>query len=261
MIHTLESGTDAANMVLFDPEVLPAGRAEFGQEEVEAAAAEGRLVHWYTAADGSFRLRLYVEEPVPAELASRAVNGVTGRLLRVPGGRVYFAGVELLLDGETAWRSEASAGLPPGDYVIDAFEVDWTEGDDQAFQRHWEARVGVLGARLVSGLEVATAVALLVTLGSLIPAVVLLFTRPSGLLEFAPWLLGLWVVILVVWRLPGVRRIQGVREELQQGMPDGVVALRRVEEPEAPPARGASFGEGLGDLLTPPAASPPRGWR
>lgn len=252
MVGHLYADTDAATMVLFDPEAAATALREstvVGQEEVETAAAAGDMVHWYTTADGAFRLQVFVDEAVPDVYVSRGSNRVEGRLLHVPSGRLVFSGAEMLLDRPEEWDvRSATMTLPPGDYALEAFEVDWSSRDDAEFERRWRAEAGAIGATAVRVLGLFTGLLVLVSLGLFIPTVVLL-TKPAklweGIVRVGPWIGGAWVFVLVAWRLPPVRRINAVRERLEREQPDAVVSLRRLSPGEARPERGASFGEGI----------------
>lgn len=268
-ITYLSSGTDAAGMALFDPlaaRTALGGRGEVGQDEVEAAALAGELLYWYTAADGTHALRVYVDEPVPAEVRAKAENGATGLLLHVPSGRLVFAGVELLgdLDDDPArWPGdEPGLDLAAGDYALDAFEVSWADADDQAYAAALHAQVGRRAAWLTEALGVATGVLVMVTVASAIPALILLFARPARFLALFPAAaLGYgtaWALAIGAWRMPLVARVQAARERLDRAWPDAVVVLRRLADDEPRPARGGCFGVGYaGDarVAGPPSAT------
>lgn len=257
MIGYLASGTDAAGMTLLDPaagRAALAGRAEVGEEEVMALADAGDLLYWYTAADGAASMRVYVDEPVPADLRARAEHGVAGLLLRAPGGRLVLTGIEELQDlpdDPAAWPGAASGlDLPPGDYVAEAFEVGWSAADDAAFEAALRAEAGAWPARLAAALAVGLGLLLMVTVALAIPGLVMLVARPARFLQAAlgvgPWLLAAWLLMIGAWRLPVVARVQAARARLEADRPDAVVALRRLGDGEPRPARGGAFGEGYG---------------
>lgn len=254
----LSSGTDAAGMVLFDPQAARealAASPDVGDDEVVAAAALGALLYWYTAADGTMALGVYVDEPVPAALLARAEHGASGLLLRVPSGRLVFAGVEILgdLQDEPArWPGdEPGLDLAPGDYVLEAFEVAWSDADDRAFKADLRAEVGAVAMRATDVLGMVTGLLVMVTIASAIPAFVMLVARPARFLEAlamaGPWLLIAWLVVFGLWRLPVVRRIEAARRRLEAAHPDAIVSLRRLPDGAARPERGGSFGVGYAD--------------
>lgn len=254
--HHLASGTDAAAMALYDPAAARAALlacAEVGLDEVEAAAADGALLHWYTAADGSHAVRVYVDEAVPAGLRARARNGVAGLLLRAPGGRLAFSGIELLMDvgddPETWPGGEPTLDLPPGDYVAEAFELGWDDASENAYDDQLAAAAGRGMVRASEALGVVTGLLVLVTLGLAIPGLVLLVARPAGFLALLPtWGLALaaaWALVIGAWRLPAMARVQAARERVDRDWPGAVVALRRLADGEPRPPAGGGFGEGV----------------
>lgn len=258
MIGHLVSGTDAAGMVLFDPVAARAALGdggEAGQEEVDAAAAAGALLYWYTAADGTHSVRVYVDEPAPADVVAKARNRATGRLLRVPGGRIVFAGVEIMRDIDPRpdrWPGrEPALAIAPGDYVVEAFELAASAEDEAAFEAAVREIAGSWATRATELLVVVTGLVVMLTASIAIPAVVMLFVHPARLLAVLPaallWLGLPWALVLVAWRLPAITRVQAARERLDSGWPDAVAVLRRVADDEPRPARGGGFGVGYAD--------------
>lgn len=132
------------------------------------------------------------EAPDP-EWLEHATNQVTGALLHVPSGRLALEGAEYVWptpgmpaeemgaafrqpdDEREDWhpRGSPSIEIPPGTYLVDAFEVDWPEamwdahlrravGDGPIRLDQFFAGVGCLGAilTLVNLLAAATAIAI-----------------------------------------------------------------------------------------------------
>ncbi len=259
VIGHLVSGTDAAGMVLFDPLAVRTalgGRGEIGQEEVDAAAAAGALLYWYTAADGTHSMRVYVDEPAPADVVAKARNRASGRLLRVPGGRVVFAGAEILLDVNTRpdrWPGrEPALAIAPGDYLVDAFELAASAEDDAAFDAAVRDIAGSWATRAADLLVLVTGSVVMLTASIVIPAIAMLFVHPARLLAVLPaallWLGLPWALVLVAWQLPAITRVQAAREQLDSGWPDAVAVLRRVADGEPRPAGGGGFGVGYADV-------------
>ena len=94
----LEAGTDAATLLVFDPAALPPDydrRRDHDPLELhEALAEQGRALLFETGADGIYRLHLYVDEPVPADVRAACQNPITVERFQIPSGRLYFTGAE-----------------------------------------------------------------------------------------------------------------------------------------------------------------------
>jgi hypothetical protein len=114
----LESGTDIAEHVLYDPSI---GKKVTG-DEVEAAAKAGTLLAMYTAGDGALAYRLIVDEELPENLRARISTSTKDVLLRVPSGKLICSGLEYV--GDPA-KAEGTVEVPAGNYLVDAHELDY----------------------------------------------------------------------------------------------------------------------------------------
>ncbi len=115
----LESGTDAAHHVLYDPSIA----AKVGNdEEVQAAAEAGSLLAMYTAADGPLGYRVVVGEELPDELRGKIATTTKDVLLRVPSGKLVASGLEHA--GDPA-KADSTLELPAGNYLVDVHELDY----------------------------------------------------------------------------------------------------------------------------------------
>jgi hypothetical protein len=98
MRYEIEAGTDAASLLLFDPEALPAdfdGRYQTDPVlSLEPLEGDGRACWINTDGDGHFLLHAYVDEPIPASLAMFLGHPEILEEFRVPSGRLYLTGVE-----------------------------------------------------------------------------------------------------------------------------------------------------------------------
>src|SRR5262245_55618691 len=98
MKHVVEAGTDAAEVLLFDPGSLPEDFDARIQDDpaslLERMMQEGRVCVTETGGDGFFLLHAYVNEPLPAELQRYAHELRVVERYLVSSGRVYFSGVE-----------------------------------------------------------------------------------------------------------------------------------------------------------------------
>ncbi len=135
MIHVLEGGTDAASMLLFDPEALPDDFDDRARDDpsaaIEDAAAAGRLFRLETLADGRFGLGLCVGEDPPEDVRPflRLVDE-DERL--VVNGRLIFAGVEYGFRRDDALLAKhphmgSSCEVPAGTYRLRVFEAEYPD--------------------------------------------------------------------------------------------------------------------------------------
>ena len=132
-MHVIESGTDVATLVLFDPETLPEGFDEDEKHRVELLEqlhTQKRLIRVNTGADGAFLLHAFVDEAVPVELRSYLVEPLTIDEFLIRSGHVYFSGAEYV------FRSEASGlrrfphmggffSIPPGNYRVTMYGTEY----------------------------------------------------------------------------------------------------------------------------------------
>jgi hypothetical protein len=133
----IEAGTDAASLILFDPEALPDDfdrrtRAD-PVELLEELHAEGRACWINTCADGSFRLHAYVDEPIPASLAPYLGNPEILEGFRVPSCRLYLTGVEYAFrDDDQLLRKFPHMGgsvtIPTGVYRLTLHQASYPRG-------------------------------------------------------------------------------------------------------------------------------------
>src|SRR5262249_54083881 len=98
MDRTLEGGTDAGSMVLFDPAALPddfdEGYKRDPVSQLEPLAQAGRLYWLDTHGDGGYMLGIYVGNRLPDRLQPYAKRLGACDQFHVPSGRLLFTGVE-----------------------------------------------------------------------------------------------------------------------------------------------------------------------
>lgn len=156
MQFDLEAFTDVAQFVIFDPEVIEArgdqGRDDF-ERLIDDATAKGDAIAYSYASDGGASFRVLVGESPPEAWLKRKDFGVEGARLRVPSGRIMAAGVEYVWP-EVQPEDATVAEIPPGDYLVDAFDVEWDESEVDMLLRD---RVSVTDIRLdrISGVLLA----------------------------------------------------------------------------------------------------------
>ena len=133
MRFDLTSFTDAGTHALFDPgavEPLPED-SPFREWEawVRRLESTGSCLTYNEGGDGDTKLKLVVDEPFddPGQTRSRLLSGA---VLRVPTGRLHFAGIEYVFwDGHPKPNLKAAgagARVPPGNYAVEGFHVDWS---------------------------------------------------------------------------------------------------------------------------------------
>jgi len=138
----LESSTDAACHVLFDPAGTTAiDREVFGDSWLELAK-DGVLLPLDTASDGRLTALLVLDEALPEAWTERASPAAKDLLLRVPGGRLLLCGLEFVGDRKeidaalsydpSRYASSTSASVPAGNYEADVFVLSWDERSEVA---------------------------------------------------------------------------------------------------------------------------------
>lgn len=145
MRYDVLGGSDVATIVLFWPAHLPEDlEARLARDRdgfLAEEAAAGRLLRFPCTADGSYKVAVFVDEPLPEDLAEHEVDPVDLGVLDVPDGPGYFGGVEgLALDPDALSKTRRSAvgdvHLPAGRYRARLSEFDpgelheqeWVEG-------------------------------------------------------------------------------------------------------------------------------------
>lgn len=210
----LESATDIASHVLYDPSI--GGRVE-KEAEVEAAARAGTLLAMYTAGDGALGYRIYVDEDLPDALRGRVATTHEGLLLKVPSGKLVASGLEHHGD---ATKAAATAEVPAGNYLVDAYELDYDW--DRDIVPVLRAELGSAYGRdtmirAVSGLLILAGVGCLVA-GALAWSV---FVAVGGAVALV---LGLGLA-----RLATTAAYEARRREIELRFPGLVLVLRRLD--------------------------------
>jgi aryl carrier-like protein len=146
----LHAATDVAQYVLFDPAAIPEWiRHDLpfpsGPDWLEEPATRGNLLDFRAECDGDLRARLYVDEVPEQRLMQIAVPTLTGAILNVPSGKIWFIGAECLIaDSEENATAETycptpcpglgagmNAIIPAGAYSVSAFQIDSKEIEEQ----------------------------------------------------------------------------------------------------------------------------------
>jgi len=251
--------TDAGVFTLFDPgAVLHLINTPYDRwfDRLDDEARAGKLIAYSYGGDGDMLFRVFVDEPVPAELEARGTGRVEG-VLEVPTGRLFAAGMEYLQhDGRVdvaAAQFQPKHGegmtLPAGRYAVTAFDLD-SEGVDDARAAAAEA-ASAGGARANRRFGAVAGCLGLVTLigGGVALALIAADSSGEAWAFFKPWILGVaaaWAVLITARRRwPGTRAASAAADQVEEALAGAAVHLRRLGEGEAPPvARGCVFGDG-----------------
>ncbi|MEW4570444.1 hypothetical protein AB1L88_21470 [Tautonia sp. JC769] len=230
----LEGGTDAASMVLFDPEVFPEGYDDTDDpmDAIEQLDEMRRLVWMNTAADGGYSLGLCTDGVLPEGLAPHArASEFCGGGIEVPGGELVFAGIEYTFRHDDSFlRKHRHMGerceIPAGSYAITLYEMDYPEGflggrlaerltDAQRFQHSLMNRLAPIGC-----LAALVAVGLLASLVVVGPGRWKAVALAVAAALIAP--------ALILGRLRPYREARRVQREVERLYPDYVAALERI---------------------------------
>lgn len=104
--HVIDTGTDAASLILYDPGELPPDFDTSTHDDpvglLEKLHEQGRVYWINTGADGAYLLHAYVDESIPATLEPHIQDPVTVPEFHVPTGHLYFVGSEFCGSGVDA---------------------------------------------------------------------------------------------------------------------------------------------------------------
>src|SRR4051794_33291842 len=153
MRQMIEAGTDAAALLLFDPEALPADfdrRTQADPPEIlERLDREGRACWINTEGDGSFLLHIDVDEPLPGTLTPFVGHPEVLEAFQVPSGQLYLTGVEYAFREDDSLLRKyphmgGSVSIPAGTYRLTVYRASYPKGLVEARFRdeasRWESR-------------------------------------------------------------------------------------------------------------------------
>jgi hypothetical protein len=133
MQFILHGGTDAGDMVLFDPGALPDDfdkKGKFQLEDIQRLAREGRIYWLHTNADGDYHIGLYLADALPETVQPYAKHLESVDELYLPTGELFFTGIEYAFHSDDSELRKypgmgQAAQLPPGRYRMEVFEFDY----------------------------------------------------------------------------------------------------------------------------------------
>jgi hypothetical protein len=136
VIHTLEGGTDAGSMLIFDPSALPDDYdARMRHDPVAAIQrlhGDGRLYWLDTASDGGFSLGVCIARCLSDQLAEFAKPLGGAPQFDAASGRLYFTGIEYAFRHDDSFlRKHPHMGacypVAPGIYRLTVYEMAYPE--------------------------------------------------------------------------------------------------------------------------------------
>jgi hypothetical protein len=149
MNWTLQGGTDAASMILYDSASLPEAFDEQMKagdfEAIQKADREGHACLLELDSDGGYSLRLQLDEALPEDMAKLAKVFKQQPLFRVASGKVVFDGSEFASRQSPPHQPKDSkiqntAEIPTGDYELTVYEMDYPEDfHESVFQKELPA--------------------------------------------------------------------------------------------------------------------------
>jgi hypothetical protein len=230
MDRTLEGGTDAGGMVLFDPAALPddfdSKQKTDPVSQLELLTRAGRLYWLDTHADGSYSLGVCAGDGLPVRLKPYARALDACERFQVPSGRLFFTGVEYAFRADDSLlRKHPHMGeyaeLPAGTYRAEFFAFEYPEDfhEDRLRRRLPAVLFGI--HRLMNTLAPIGCLAFLALLGSLFVldwTVWVTVALPCGVSLIAP--------PLILSRLPAYRRADLIYKRIQKEFPGYGVLLQ-----------------------------------
>jgi hypothetical protein len=234
MIFKVNAATDAASLILFDPQSLPEDwdqRWTQGDaiDELAALDADGRLFWINTDGDGDYSLHAFLNEPMPAHLVEFVAESRDANRFQVSSGQVHFAGAEYVFrdDNSALQRYPRMGGVfsvSNGSYHATLSEMAYPES--------------LIEERFKTSTTGSQAMAYRAYNGLMPCAIVLTFAAVAGLATInsvvGRTLLASFATLLMVGAF-GVRRLHAyqsamqVRNDLEGECPDWIVVLRPIE--------------------------------
>lgn len=204
--HTLDGGTDTAQIGLFDIDAL--GAAAPSSQEVVTLQAQRRLVSIDTGADGAYRASLYVDERPPEALLQYCTRErtVTGTL-SLPQGRLGFGGLETAFATFRPNKNiRADVRIESGDYDVTWYDPDYPESMTDMWECLTDEELRIIRAPVPFRIAAWACVVAVVV---------------AAIFLHLPWL---WLIALglVIADVIGMR--------LYRSRPRGVAIRKRLEE-------------------------------
>jgi hypothetical protein len=226
----LNSFTEVAQHALCDDKIAPP--IGDGFSDLLGRVPDGELFVIETRADAEVNWRIYVDEPLPAELEAKITSATPDVLLRVPSGRLVASGLEYV--GRTRPEAKSGIDIAPGNYLADIYErdVDWDRDIGPIIEKELgadyrrEKWVGPLG-----GLSV---------LAGIIMTIVSVFAWSLLLMGIG---LGVATAGIIVFRFGLSSGYEVNKAKIAMRFPSLVVVLRKLpDDADLKPYRGTVLG-------------------
>jgi hypothetical protein len=242
MRYEIEAATDATALLLFDPAALPVNFEQQFQSDASGVLARLHrqgLACWIpVAADGSYLLHVYLDEPIPPALGSCLHKPLRIRRFSVPSGWLHFTGAECAFrDDDNILAQNPHMGGPvaiaPGIYRLALFRTEYPPGQ---IVRRFRASVSRLDYLLWASMYALVPLAVAAWIG----LVVIFFTTvrvpfPSFL---APLLLAVFSLPFVVCRHSAYTSVRERYASVERQFPalvaelESVASIRYLDETE-----------------------------
>lgn len=242
MHWTLEGGTDAGSMVIFDPAALPSDfdkRKHENPFDLLEQLTQAGLLYWLnTASDGGYTLGVYLSHELPQHVKPYAQRLDTCREFHVPSGRLYFTGVEYAFQEDDSFLRKypgmgEAAEIRPGRYWADLFEFEYPEDFYEDLLRQRLPADQFRLHNLMNTLAPIGCVTPLAAFG------LLALLKWAGL-HWTVWAVtvlpvGLILIALPIYlsRLPGYREADAVSRALDKEFPAYGILLRKPAPTES----------------------------
>jgi hypothetical protein len=229
MPHVVETGTDVAQLIVFDPAVLPDDyeRQPANQSKTVRDLHDAeRLFYLETGADGGYLFHVFVDEPLPEYLHQFIREPRTQNHFDARSGRIYFSGLEYAFrSDDSRLRKHPHMGghieVRPGRYSLTMFRTEYPEDmmeselrrkvDSRAFRLHQNMGC-LIGMAVLASILGATA---LLNLG--ISIISMSALSLAGLLISIPF---------IVPRLPSYRKAERIWQDVQRQYPSLVAQFQ-----------------------------------
>jgi hypothetical protein len=210
-------------------------------EALQQAGERRQLLYW-PAIDDEVEVRVLTGTTMPPAMA-RVATEVASGMLDAPSGTLRIVDAADLDAAKPDPAQPPAMQVEPGAYRASAWLLDWpTDSYDAALRRS----AGRVATAARDGLGLFT---FLLAAATLIGLPVFLVGRAleggiaataAAIPAAAVVLIPLWVVVVIGWRLPAMRRVAAADVSTARRFPDAVLLLDRISDPSgAPPAEPA----------------------
>lgn len=222
--------SDSATVIVADEGVIADVRtrdiAEAEPLRQRAKAGEAFLVDAEDPRLG--HIHVYLDEPVPEEIEAICSEHSGSFLLRVPSGRLSVCALGTGSPETREPPEKVTIDVPPGDYSVSV--LDGSTKDIPALVTQEEALVGSADWRVHQRIDQVGALGCLIVAAGMV-FVLVPYTRRNFWYLLPLFLLPSCAYSLLR-RLPRYRRVEERCQEYEDGLPQYVLTLKRVDTTE-----------------------------